>query len=96
MVVTRRVIRISIFVLTVSIYLFLHFEMNEKILGKNIYSENSNTRYEGALQCDKILRPTKLDVRQAMWQVSRVKNTSENLVYSMQAYYDNRTSFQGR
>ena len=94
--VTRIVIRISISALTFSlICLCLHFEMNEEILGKKIYSANSDKRYQGVSQCDKTLRPTMLNVSQTMWQVAKV-NTNENFVFSMHAYYDNRTSFQGR
>ena len=61
----------------------------------HFFSENQKTYNQGILQCDRVLRPAKLDVRQDIWQVARV-NTSENLVYSMHAYYDNRTSFHGR
>ena len=96
MVVTRMV-NISICVLTINLIclcLYIYLEVNYKTIIK-LHAENSHTSYQGVLQCDGILRPTKLDVRQDIWQVARV-NTSENLVYSLHAYYDNRTSFQGR
>ena len=79
---------------SILICLYVYYGVQEK----ENFKESPGFKKSTSNQCDSVLRPKKLDIRQEIWQVAKVtkSNSSDDAVYSMHAYYDNRAMMKGK